>query len=288
MHTGLRNGIKRISGLLLATMCVLSAVACAPSQGGDDATLSVVATIPPLADFVNQVGGERVDVTLMVPAGASPHTYEPTPGQMVEVSGADIYVKVGSGVEFEIVWLDKLLSQNEDIFLVDSSEGIAVMGNDPHIWNSPVLAMQMVENIVAGLSAADPANAAAYESNGESFLSELTGLNDDIATLLDGANNRNFLIYHPSFAYFAAEYDLVQLAIEHHGKPPTPQVLQQSIDAANEHNLQYVFAAPQLATDNAQSVADAIGGEVKFLDPLADSYIENMSLVAKSLSQELE
>jgi len=274
--------------LLLAAMLLVGATSCAPTEGGDDSTLSVVVTIPPVADFVHSVGREHVDVTLMVPAGASPHTYEPTPGQMVEVSNADVYVKVGSGVEFEIVWLDKLLSQNQDISLVDCSEGITIVSNDPHVWNSPVLAMQMVENIVAGLSSADPTNRDIYEANGEAYLGDLAVLNDEIVEQLGEASNRHFLIYHPSFAYFAAEYDLVQLAIEHHGKPPTPQVLQTSIDAAREHSLQYVFAAPQLATDNAQSVAEAIDGSVEFLDPLADTYISNMRAVAEAIAQELE
>jgi len=269
-------------------MLLLGTTGCTPIEGGDDSTLSVVATIPPVADFVHWVGREHVDVTLMVPAGASPHTYEPTPGQMVDVSNADVYVKVGSGVEFETVWLDKLLAQNQDITLVDCSQDISIVGNDPHIWNSPILAMQMVENIVAGLSSADPDNGDVYKANGESYLRELAALNNEILEQLSDASNRRFLIYHPSFAYFAAEYDLIQLAIEHDGKPPTPQVLQTSIDAAKEHNLQYVFAAPQLATDNARSVAEAIGAELEFLDPLPDSYIPNMQDIAAAIALELE
>ena len=229
-----------------------------------------------------------MDVTVMVPAGASPHTYEPTPGQMVEVSHADVYVKVGSGVEFEIVWLDKLLAQNQDIALVDASDGILLVDSDPHIWNSPLKATQMVDNIAEGLAEVDPSHIAAYSNNAGDYISELEQLDRVIRELYEPFPNRYFMIYHPSFAYFAAEYDLVQLAIEHNGKPPTPQVLQASVDAAREHNLQYVFAAPQLATADAQSVAEAIGGEVTFLDPLADQYLPNMSLVAKTIARELE
>jgi zinc transport system substrate-binding protein len=266
----------------------VAATGCATDEHDDTSKLKVVATIPPVADFVQQVGREHVDVTLMVPSGASPHTYEPTPGQMVEVSKADIYVKVGSGVEFEIVWLDKLLAQNEDIALVDCSEGIAIVNNDPHIWTSPILAIQMVENIVAGLSSADPDNGAAYESNGLSYLRELSALDDEIVGLLGEASDRHFLIYHPSFAYFAAEYDLVQLAIEHDGKPPTPQVLQASIDAARDHDLHYVFAAPQFAANDAQSVAEAIGGEVVFIDPLPDSYIPAMRDTTAAIARDVK
>jgi len=288
MHKVLHSGRTTTTALLLAIALVIGAAGCAPAGSEDDSRLSVAVTIPPVVDLVSQVGGKLVDVVLMVPAGASPHTYEPTPGQMVEVSEADVYVKVGSGVEFEIVWLDKLLAQNEDISLVDCSEGVSLMGSDPHIWNSPVIAMQMVENIVAGLASADPGNSVTYESNGEAYLGELASLDDEIVEQLGDASNRAFLIYHPAFGYFAAEYDLVQLAIEHEGKAPTPQVLQASVDAAVEHNLQFVFAAPQFATDNPQSVAEAIGGEVAFLDPLSDSYIPNMRAVAQAIAKELE
>ena len=273
--------------LLLAAMMLAGPVGCATSESEDTSTLKVVATIPPVADFVRWVGGERVALTLMVPAGASPHTYEPTPGQMVEVSKADVYVKVGSGVEFEIVWLDKLLAQNRDVALVDCSQGIAIVDNDPHIWTSPILAMQMVQNI-DGLSSVDPDNSESYRANGESYMAELTDLDNEIATQFSGASNRTFLIYHPSFAYFAAQYELVQLAIEHDGKPPTPQVLQASIDAAREHNLHYVFAAPQFAANDAQSVAAAIGGEVAFLDPLPDSYIPAMRATAAAIALDVK
>ncbi|MBE9505783.1 MAG: zinc ABC transporter substrate-binding protein, partial [Chloroflexi bacterium] len=117
----------------LAVCLLASTTGCTDPRVEETDTIKMIATILPLADFVQQVGGERVDVTVMVPPGASPHVHEPTPGQMVDVSKADVYVKVGSGVEFEIAWLDKLVEQNRDMRIIDCSEGIAVVGGDPHI-----------------------------------------------------------------------------------------------------------------------------------------------------------
>ena len=283
-----KHPILRLTLAAMATALLVAVAGCTPEETKDDGALGVVTTIPPLADFVRNVGGEMVEVTLMVPAGASPHTYEPTPGQMVDVSNADVYVKVGSGVEFELVWLDKLLEQNPDMELVDCSRGIAVTGSDPHIWNSPALAIQMVENIVDGLSLADPSNAEAYEENGSAYIAQLIDLDEGVERLFEGATTRVFMIYHPSFSYFAAEYGLTQLPIEHEGKPPTPQLLQKAIDEAAAHNLQYVFVAPQFGTDNAASVAEAIEGELVSVNPLAEDYIIEIRDAAGAIALELE
>ncbi len=274
--------------ILAVTVLAIIPVACTPATTGADTTLGVATTIPTVADFVKQVGDDLVEVTVMVPAGASPHTYEPIPSQMTAMTDADAYVKVGSGVEFEVTWLDKLIAQNPDITVVDCSAGIEIVNNDPHIWNSPVNAGTMIDSIVAGLSSADPENADVYASNGATYNAQLAELHDYVAERFAGATERHFLIYHPAFAYFAREYDLEQIAIEKEGKTTTPQTLQQSIALAQQYNLQYVFVAPQFATADAESVADAIGGETVFIDPLPGSYISNIRSVAAAIGLELE
>ena len=95
-------------------------------------------TIAPLGDFVKAVGGEKVEVTVVVPPGAEPHTFEPTPSLMMDVAKADLYVMNGAGLEF---WMDKLLEANKRMVVVDSSQGIALLQEsegeiDPHIWLS--------------------------------------------------------------------------------------------------------------------------------------------------------
>ena len=250
--------------------------------------LKVIASITPVADWVKQIGGEKVEVTIMVPAGYSPHTYEPTTSQMVSVSKADMFVKVGAGMEYEETWMGDMITMNPDMLVIDSSEGVTVVNGDTHIWNSPVNAQQMVLNIYHGFIERDPDNADYYQSNYESYSTKLETLNNDITGIFEGYENRNYLIYHPAFSYFAAAYNLTQIAVEHQGKEPTPQVLQDCIDKATEYNLNYVYVAPQFATSYAQTVADEISGSVVYVDPLPSSYISNMRSVAAAIALELE
>jgi zinc transport system substrate-binding protein len=291
--------------LALTLVLILPAFSC--SGGWPNGKIGVAVTILPLADFVETIGGDRVEVMTMVEPGASPHTYEPTPQQMASLSRADMYAKVGSGVEFELTWMDNLIEQNSEMLIVDCSEGIELLGEkeeheeeheeegdhdhegaDPHIWLSPINAKAMAQHICDGLIEIDPDGAAVYEQNRDDYLAELDDLNDYIEDALDGFTNRSFIIYHPSFGYFAHEYDLTQIPIEHGGKEPTPQVMQDAIDHATEHSLQYIFVAQQFVTSHAQTVADATGGSLLEVDPLPADYISSMEDLADAIAEELE
>lgn len=280
---------------VLLVCTALPSIACDGNNSSSD-KLGVAVTLVPYADFVQQVGGDRVDVTIMVPAGASPHSYEPTPGQMVTLSDAELYVQVGSGVEFELTWMDNLIAQNEEMLVVNASDGIELIastdadepGMDPHVWTSPANVNIIVENICDGLIEVDPDNAAYYQGNRDSYLSELDALDEYIHGKLDGYTIRYFLIYHPSFGYFAHEYDLEQLAVEHEGKEPTPQIIQQCIDLAEQYNLGYVYLDPSSVSQYAETIAGNIGGTTAMLNPLPENYIESMRAVADAIALELE
>ena len=250
--------------------------------------IGVVVTILPQAEFVEKVGGDKVEVTVMVQPGASPHSYEPTPSQMVEVSKAKMYAKVGSGVEFELAWMDRIIEQNKAMLVVDCSQGITTVANDPHIWNSPVNAKKMVGNICAGLVKVDPGNEDYYTENMNRYLGELDALDMYVREKFANLTNRVFMIYHPAFGYLAREYDLTELAIQHEGKTPTPRVIEDCIDLAEQYDLSYVFVAPQLATEHAETIAHEIGAKVLFLDPLPREYAANMRTVADLLALEME
>jgi zinc transport system substrate-binding protein len=273
--------------LMLISGLTITSASCRTVQP-ENGKIGVVVTILPLADFVQHIGGDAVAVTVMVPPGASPHTHEPTPGQMVQVQNATVYVKAGSGVEFERTWMDKILKQNPDLQIIDCSNGITIKNGDPHIWNSPVNAMTMAESIGQGLADMDADNADLYLENMQRYIKSLKELDGDIHKKIDSFANRAFLIYHPAFAYLAAEYGMDQIAIEHGGKEPTPKLIQESIELADRYNLQYVFAAPQFSTVHAESIAKAIDGQVVLIDPLPERYIENMDHVTDALASEFE
>ena len=286
-----RNRLTKSISIVLALALAVTLVAFTASckrEAEVTEKIRVVISIVPLADFVKNVGGEKVDVSLMVQPGKSPHTYKPTRSQLEAVSEAKIYVKVGSGVEFEITYMNDIISYNKDMLVVDCSKGIELMGTDPHIWNSPVNAKTMVENICEGLIQVDPDNADLYTQNKNDYLKELDILDGYIHYRFDVFTNRTFIIYHPAFGYFADTYNLTQLAVEHKGKEPTPKVIQYCIDIAEEYNLQYVFVAPQFATEHCQIIASEIEGQTAPMNPLPDNYIANMGRIVDLLALEFE
>lgn len=293
-----RNGLTRAISIILVSLLVLAMLASALSCEQKEAVggkLVVATSILPLADFLGNVGGDKVEVIVMVPPGASPHTYEPTTGRMMALSRAKMYAKVGSGIEFELAWMDKLVAINKEMLVIDCSKGIEVRETtgehgamDPHIWMSPLNAKIMVQNIYRGLVQVDPANKAYYEKNRDSYLQELTGLDRDIRDSLSGVARRTFMVYHPAFGYFAREYNLVMLPIEAEGKEPTAAGIAHSIEQAREHNVKAILASPQFNPQSAGVIAEAIGGRVVFIDPLADGYITNMRLLLSELVQATE
>lgn len=276
-----------ISFLVILPALVLPFVSCVRGTVATE-KLGVVVTIPPLADFAEQVGGDKLSVSIMVPPGANPHTYEPTPSQMVNVTKAQVYVKVGTAVEFELAWMDKILNQNPELKVIDCSAGISLVDNDPHIWNSPVGAKKMVTNISDGFVRIDPANAGYYRNNAARYLQELDALDKYIREKLAGYTNRSFMIYHPAFGYLAADYNLKEVAIEQEGHEPTPRIIQDSIDLARKLNLKDVFVAEQFPTMQAEAIAREIGGQIVKLDSLPRDYIAGVRSVVDAIAAELE
>ncbi|MDG3547159.1 metal ABC transporter solute-binding protein, Zn/Mn family [Methanobacterium formicicum] len=254
--------------------------------------IGVVVTVGPQEEFVKRVGGDRVNVTVMVPPGSDPHTYEPLAEQMKQVQNARIYFQVGSDVEFELTWLDKLRSMNRQMKVVNSSAGIQLIpntaeseaGSDPHVWVSPKNAKKMVENIYQELVEVDPKNRDYYTKNRDEYLSELDQLDKNITKTLSGKNNTIIMVYHPSWAYFCKDYNLQQLAIEKEGKEPTSQDIVKLVDTARKEGIMVIFASPEFSTANAQTIASEIGAKVVSVDPLSPNYLENMKKVAEAFA----
>lgn len=274
-------------GMILTAVCFIIYLIylITPETEKNEEKIGVVVSILPQAEFVERVGGDKVRVTVMVPPGASPHTYEPRPSQLKEVSKARMYAKVGSGIEFELAWMDKIISLNKKMLIVDCSKGIKFIENDPHIWLSPRNARIMVENIYLGLIQIDPGNREYYSRNKEKYLQELDKLDNEIAQALSEKKNRKIMVYHPAWAYFARDYGLEQIPIEREGKEATPRGILNLIQQAKENNITVVFASPQFNTKTAEAIAEEINGRVVLVDPLERNYLENMRKVAKAFAE---
>jgi zinc transport system substrate-binding protein len=280
------NKVIAIISVLIAVLAIvaISHVPKAETTG----KIGVVVTILPQAEFVESVGGEKVSVTVMVPPGQDPHTYAPTLNQLVAVKQAKLYVEVGSGLEFELAHMDGIVDANKNMLVVDCSKGIELREDDPHIWLSPRNAEIMVQNICDGLIQVDPQNRDYYIQNENEYLVKLDKLDTDISGNLTGITNRWFIVFHPAWGYFAADYNLTQVAIEIEGKTPSPKDIADVVQDATEHNITMIFASPEFDVKSAQTIAEAIGGSVALIDPLARDYINNMYQVLSELVQAMK
>jgi len=248
--------------------------------------LIVFVSILPQADFVRQLGGERVEVSVMMPPGANEHNYEPDTGQLKALSQANLYVKVGH-LPFEDAWMERFVSTNRDMLVVDSSQSIEMIEHNPHIWLSPRLVKAQAETISAALVQLDPENQDYYLQQKQVFLKELDKLDQEITATLSGVKGKSFLVYHPAWGYFARDYGLQEVAIEEHGKEPGAREMSRIIDYAKKNQIKTIFDSSQHSTHSADAIAAELGARVVLLDPLAADYMDNIRKVAKTMAEEL-
>jgi len=269
------------------------------------AAVPVAVSIAPQAYFVEAIGGDHVDVQVMVPPNAEPVTYEPTPRQMSALSRATLYFAIG--VPFEKAWLPRFRTANAAMTVVDTTARIrrramtADHGHDehhgtpthgaldPHVWLSPPLVRLQAEAIRDALIEADPEHAADYHRGFRRFATEIDALDRSILDALTGIapSARRFLVFHPAFGYLAASYGLEQMAIEVEGKEPGPRELARIIDRARAHGIRVIFIEPQFAQGAARTIAREIGGEAVTLDPLARDWPAGMRAIATTLADAL-
>lgn len=268
----------------------------APSE--DDGRLLVMASIAPLGSFAAHVGGDRVQVEIIVPPGSSPHTFEPKPAQLKGLSEAAALVLNGLGIE---PWADKLVeaAQNPELVVVRTAEGMELLqtgehgGGNPHVWLDPIRAIEQVKRITAALEEADPDGADVYQVNAEDFIAQLRQLHEDIAAAVQRFRSRRFVAQHAAWAYFAERYGLVEAAVieESPGREPSPAEIAELVEAVARTRARVIFAEPQLSPKAAEAIAAESGAEVLLLDPLGRppdyDYLETMRYNLKQLKQGL-
>ena len=278
-----RSLVAAVFAVLLLTAATAGCIGTDRHQ--QDGEIVVAVTIPPEQEFVERVGGDHARVVLLVPPGADPHTYEPPPGVLADVAEADMYAAVGSGIEFELAWKDKIAALNPGMLVVDCSRGVDLISTDPHIWVSPRNAKVMVENICRGLIEVDPENATDYRRNADAYREELDALDAEIADALARSGVTKIMVYHASWAYFARDYGLVEVPIESEGKEPSPQRIEHLVRQAEEEGIRVIFASPEHSTRSAEVIAKEVNGTVVQVSPLAGDYLANMRRVALAFAE---
>lgn len=260
--------------------------------------LKVTVSILPQKVFVEKIAKEYAEITTMVLPSASPHTYEPKPSQMMALSKSDLYFAIGA--PFEKTWLPRFKSQNQNIKIIYTQKDIKLLESDihdhhdhegcsghgekdPHIWLSPVLVKTIAKNTLDALSQAMPNKSKIFEKNYQIFLNEIDKTDKEIRDILSGLKNSPFMVFHPSWGYFAKEYGLVQLPIEIEGKEPKPSQLAALIKRAKKEKIKAIFTQPEFSQKAAQTIAKELEIPVVSISTLSDDWPKNIVEFAKTI-----
>jgi len=248
--------------------------------------LPVIASIYPIADMVQQVGGDHVDVAFVLPAGASPHTFEPKPSLVKKFSSARIFFMVGAGLEF---WAEKFINlARPGLTTIVLSGGVSLIhtaghhhartGNpdhessvaNPHIWMDPVIAKTMVNKITAALCDVDHQHVTYYKERGQRYLEKLDDLDQMIQKTVSTFTIRKYVSFHASWDYFARRYGLESAGVIEAapGRNPTPIQIKNIVAMIKKYHIRAVFAEPQLNPRAAEIIAREAEVNVLLLDPL--------------------
>lgn len=266
------------------------------------ANINVVVSILPQKSFVEAIGGEFVSVEVMVLPGNSPHSYEPKPSQMKAISNAHLYMTIG--VEFEGAWMQKFANQNKAMHIIDNTKGIKKLflkeaahhpsttphahehkGEDPHVWTSPSNIKIIAKNILDALVQADIKHKASYEANYQTFINKVEHIDAQIKQHLSALSPRSkFMVFHPSWGYFAEHYGLEQIAIEVEGKEPKVKELAYILEEAKEEKVTAIFAQPEFSDKSAKQIAQALGIRVIKVSPLSTQWDETLLQLASAIA----
>lgn len=262
-------GITEVGNRLksFAFIALLVTQIIAPSVSAKE--VSIVVTIHPLALLLEEIGGERVAIHVLVPPGASPHEFEPRPSDLIRVSRADAFIKLGGGLDD---WAQRLFTTNETSATRVSLLEVLGRADDPHIWLDPILVRdEIVPSLTALLIQLDPTGDADYTGRALRFRDSLDELDREIRNLLAG-DERHYVAFHNAWKYFAARYGLEEIAVvqEMAGEEPTPRGLSNLVREARRARLKSILVEPQLDPRLAMTLSSEFGGSTVLVDPLGD------------------
>lgn len=293
----------KFSTLIIALILFLTS--CVQQRDADSGKPVLTVSILPQKYFIEALVGQKVDVNVMVPPGASPASYEPSVSQLSLLNRSALYMQIGH-LGFELGWMDKIRSVNPDMEVVNLSEGIELIfgaeedhnhgqdhghnhgheGADPHIWMSARNAGIMAKNMAEALSVVFPEDEAQIAVRLSALLSGLDSLDREIEDLLAGSEGRSFMIYHPALSYFARDYGLEQLSLEIEGKTPSPSHMKKLTDLGREHQVSSILIQKEFDQKNAQVLASELGAGIVTINPLDEDWPYQIMYIATKLKEQ--
>ena len=286
-----------IIGLLSLTACISKQTPSSSEQNRQ-----IIVTIEPLRYFVNKIAGNTYSVETLVPEGANPENYDPAPAQLIQLSNARLFFKVGH-LGIEEIWGKSIENTAPEITIINTSEGFTPLlpdkkdenivyhdhehnhEGDPHTWSSIEGARTIASNIKKALISTYPSDSLLFEKNYQNLTTQIDSVESILIELLLPIENRSFMIYHPSLTYFAEEFGLNQLPIEADGKEPTPKQLKQLIKKADDEKVKVIFIQREFDTKQAETIAKELGITLIEIAPLSYDWEKEMIHIGKSLTR---
>ncbi|MBN1926443.1 MAG: zinc ABC transporter substrate-binding protein [Prolixibacteraceae bacterium] len=278
------------------------ALACSTGKKQDEKPVITVSILPQKY-FVEQVAGDEFSINVMLPPGASPADFEPTPKQIHDLNNSVIYFYVGH-LGFEKSWMSKFSETARNVSYVSCSRGIDLLrsthecqaedsshvhlhkdGTDPHIWTSPENVKTIARTICSSLSEMYPGKKGMFEKNRDTFIEKIYILDNHIRDSFEGKQDAAFLIFHPALGYYARDYHLKQYSIEYEGKPPSTAQMKALVDLAVKENISTIFIQSQFETSKAKTIAKEIGARVISVDPLAENWLTEMYSLTEKMNK---
>ncbi|MDW2797328.1 metal ABC transporter substrate-binding protein [Clostridium boliviensis] len=283
------------------------------NEAQDSGKLTAMASFYPMYDFAVKIGGDKVDVTNMVPAGTEPHDWEPATKDITNLEKADVFVYSGAGMEH---WAEAVLKtlKNKNLTVAEASSGITLMKGheheegesqeaeseehehgefDPHVWLSPVNAKKEMENIKDAFVKADPENEAYYQANYETYAGKFDELDKKFKDTLSPLPNKSVVVAHEAFGYLCDAYGLTQMGIEGltPDSEPDPARMAEVIDFVKENKVKTIFFEDLVSPKVAETIAKETGAKTEVLNPLeglTDEQLKNgddyFSVMEKNLT----
>ncbi|HEY5695683.1 MAG TPA: zinc ABC transporter substrate-binding protein [Candidatus Saccharimonadales bacterium] len=272
---------KRIIGIILLLALIAGIVLVInlrPKSNDASQKLSVTASYYPLYDFAKNIGGDKAVVTNITPAGSEPHDYEPTPQQLVATQKSAVFIYNGATME---QWVTKFLPDYKAV-VVKASQNIPLRQGtnengspdattaDPHFWLDPVLAQQIVKNILAGFIQADPSSSAYFTANANTYIAKLAALDSQFKQGLATCNQRTVVTSHAAFSYIGSRYNLNIVAIAGitPGVEPSAAKLAELSNLVRQNHINYVFFESLASPKLADTIAAETGAKTAVFDPI--------------------
>ena len=271
--------------LIIIAFLTLLLLSCADVEKNGTGKGKIAVTILPYKYLVEKIGGGAFDVKLSIPPGSSPHHFEPSPKTVKEIAEADLYLKVGAGLDFEDVWIKKLKGVSNSLEVVDLSEGVRRIDRDPHIWlglNNLKIISANVKNV---LSTIEPAKKEIFEENHRQFVDSLDIIHQNLINSFSGLENRILFTYHSAWEYFADEYNFIEISIEKGNKKPNPRGLKRLSIVVKDKNIPVIFSDPQHGTKPAETIAGELNIAVDIINPLPHDLLGNFYHVQQKILQ---